>query len=297
PLPPPTPDPQHRPNSEYDEATREHRVITSVDPEARPTPDRPEGADKPAKVEFSASQIVGGALAAMTAAALGSRLGVGGTIIGAAVASIIAAVAGTLYTASLRHTQEKVKTVWTGRVAGTNTPAAIDRVPETLTWDLPQAPVAASGAAKPPRAPRDKRGKLPWKAVVVTALATFAIAAVALTGFELLSGNALSGGNGTTIGRVSEPRKAATSPSKKATPTKSESATPSESETPSETPSVEPAPSASEAPETTEQPTPSASETPSQQAEEETAAPSETPSDLPSGAAGSASDPVETPAG
>jgi hypothetical protein len=47
---------------------------------------------------LSVTQIVGGALAAMTAAALGSQLSVAGTVVGAALASIIAAVAGSLYT-------------------------------------------------------------------------------------------------------------------------------------------------------------------------------------------------------
>ena len=52
----------------------------------------------------------------MTAAALGSQLSAAGTIVGAALASIIAAVAGSLYTASLRRTRDKVKTVfWTGQ--------------------------------------------------------------------------------------------------------------------------------------------------------------------------------------
>ncbi len=55
--------------------------------------------------------MLGGALAAMTAAALGSQLSVAGTVIGAAVASIVAAVAGALYSASLAHTGNRVKTV------------------------------------------------------------------------------------------------------------------------------------------------------------------------------------------
>ena len=47
----------------------------------------------------------------MTAAALGSRLSLAGTVLGAAFASIIAAVAGALYTASLRRTSRGVSTV------------------------------------------------------------------------------------------------------------------------------------------------------------------------------------------
>ena len=62
----------------------------------------------------------------MTAAALGSRLSVAGTILGAALASVIAAVASALYTASLKHTQDKVRTVWTGRTGDADVPTTIE---------------------------------------------------------------------------------------------------------------------------------------------------------------------------
>src|SRR6478735_9648179 len=65
--------------------------------------------------DLSLTQVVGGALAAMTAAALGSTLGVAGTIAGAALASIVAGVAGSLYTESLRTGREKVRTVFRGQ--------------------------------------------------------------------------------------------------------------------------------------------------------------------------------------
>ena len=109
-------------------------------PTSPPTNPRPDAGEAPpeakaSKIDLSLSQILGGALAAMTAAALGSRLGVAGTIVGAALASIIAGVAGTLYTASLRTTRDKVKTVWTGRVAGTDTRASVDVVEDAPVWD------------------------------------------------------------------------------------------------------------------------------------------------------------------
>ncbi|WP_168207588.1 hypothetical protein [Microlunatus elymi] len=59
-------------------------------------------------LDLSLSQVIGGALAAMTAAALGSRLGVAGTLIGAALASVVASVAGSLYTSGIRHTRAGV---------------------------------------------------------------------------------------------------------------------------------------------------------------------------------------------
>ncbi|MGZ4443905.1 MAG: hypothetical protein ACXVXC_12140 [Nocardioidaceae bacterium] len=72
-------------------------VETSQEPE-------PEQARK--GLDVSLSQTVGGSLAAATAAYLGSRLGVVGTIVGAAVVSVVSAVAGVLYTNSLRRTRE-----------------------------------------------------------------------------------------------------------------------------------------------------------------------------------------------
>ncbi|MCL2465479.1 MAG: hypothetical protein FWF28_10490 [Micrococcales bacterium] len=53
------------------------------------------------RVSFSLPQILGGALAAATAATIGSTLGTAGTIIGAALASVVGGVAGTLYTAGI----------------------------------------------------------------------------------------------------------------------------------------------------------------------------------------------------
>ncbi|HEY9292307.1 MAG TPA: hypothetical protein VIP98_13570, partial [Microlunatus sp.] len=62
------------------------------------------------RLDVSFSQVVGGALAAMTAAAIGSRLGVAGTIIGAAVASVVASIAGSLYVSGIKRTRAGVKT-------------------------------------------------------------------------------------------------------------------------------------------------------------------------------------------
>ncbi|SDT07996.1 hypothetical protein [Microlunatus soli] len=53
---------------------------------------------------LSISQTVGGALAAMVAAALGTRLGVSGTVVGAALVSAATAVLGAIFTSSIRRT-------------------------------------------------------------------------------------------------------------------------------------------------------------------------------------------------
>ena len=103
------------------------RPPNSPNPTASRTP--PDPTEEKKKVfDLSMTQVAGGALAAMTAAALGSTLGVAGTIVGAALASVVAGVAGSLYTASLRTGREKVRTVFRGQStdAGSAPPAPVD---------------------------------------------------------------------------------------------------------------------------------------------------------------------------
>jgi len=215
------------------------------------------------KFDLSATQVVGGALAAMTAAALGSQLSVAGTVIGAALASIIAAVAGSLYTASIRRTHDKVKTVfWTGQPNEVEDPTVMEILPDSTGHVAGQrshlvAPEPNGDPSPPPRRP-----KLSWKRVAVAALAAFGIAAVALTTFELVTGHALSGGQGTTIQQVSEGKPAKESDTKKKAPSKEP--TNKATTTKSETPTTEPSEAASSEPtetETTTEPTPEAQAT------------------------------------
>jgi hypothetical protein len=216
----------------------------------------PDKQSKAKALDLSATQIVGGALAAMTAAALGSRLSVAGTIVGAALASIIAAVAGSLYTASLRRTHDKVKTVfWTGQPNEVEEPTVMEILEDREGHVAGQRShlVAPESVESSP----DRR-KLNWKRVLVAAFAAFGITAVSLTVFELVTGNAISGGEGTTIQQVrqrdtgQEPDAKKESPSDK--PTKEPSAAASE-EAPTPEPSGSPT---SEPTETTIAPTPEA---------------------------------------
>lgn len=215
-----------------------------------PTDDKnPES--KTRKLDLSATQLVGGALAAMTSAVIGAQLGVAGTVLGAAVGSVVAGTAGTLYTTSLRHTKTKISSVVEGKVGKTQ--VELTQVPEEAVrldrpaWDpVPQAaeappsldPVAAA-------ADLDSSGKpasrVPWKAILVSTAAVFLIAIAAITGFELVSGQAISGGEGTTITQVRDTGPAGTDRPTQA-PTGDPSAEPSTqpSEESSAEPSVDP---------------------------------------------------------
>lgn len=232
----------------------------------QPSPEEEPDRREAPKSSLSIVQIVGGALAAMTAAALGSRLSLAGTVVGAAFASVVAALASALYTASLRRTTRGVSTV-IARVRPTSSggsPAA-----DSGTTSLDDTPVE-------PAAP--SRRRVGWKQVLIGALLMFVAAALVLTGIELATGRALSGGTGTTVSQMAEPgTRPSLAPTDPATPTPSASATPSaepsgsSSAPASSEPSAGPLPSTSEAPSGTPSGTPSS--TPSS-----TVGPSVTPS-------------------
>ena len=214
-------------------------------------------------LDLSVTQIVGGALAAMTAAALGSQLSVAGTVVGAALASIITAVAGSLYAVSIRRTGDKVKTVfYTKEPNEVDEPTVMEIVSDREGHIAGQRSHLVAPEPEPGPSPGQRRPKLNWKRVAVAALAAFGIAAVSLTAVELVTGHALSGGDGTTFQQVSEGRSERGSDTKKEKapsekPTKE--ATSAATEESTTEPSAQA--SASERDETRAAPTPEASET------------------------------------
>lgn len=126
--------------------------------------DQPEARER--FLDLSFSQIVGGSLAAATAAALGSRLGLVGTITGAAVISVVSAVAASLYTNSLRRTRQSMLTALRSVVRERR---------------VPRLGPALSG-----------------RRVLLGAVTVFAVAAGAVTAVELGSGRSLAGTRDTT---------------------------------------------------------------------------------------------------
>jgi len=122
------------------------------------------------RLRLSLIQLIASGLAAVTAAIAGSFLGVNGTVIGAAVASVLSVVGTAVYAHSLERTGARVRTAlpstarWLAEPAVTAQPAAVAR-------SLRTRPVARAGIA---------------------AAVVFAAALAVLTGIELVAGRPVS---------------------------------------------------------------------------------------------------------
>ena len=159
------------------------------------------------RLELSLTQILGSTGAAVTAAFLGSRLGVAGTLIGAALASIISVVGGAIYTTSIKATRHRVAQALVAvrgqdeeepnkgqqRISAPVAPArpAIHTARQPVVASRPTGAGRARGAA-PGRARHPAfRGVLIGAVLSVT---VFVAALVVVTGYETVSGTALAGG-------------------------------------------------------------------------------------------------------
>ena len=98
-------------------------------PSTETLPRPPVAEDEPPGLHLSATQVVASALAAVTATLAASYLGVAGTLIGAAVASVVTVVGNTLYSHSIARTRDRMRaTLQNGRRAPAPAPARAPRV-------------------------------------------------------------------------------------------------------------------------------------------------------------------------
>jgi hypothetical protein len=161
-------------------------------------PDAAEPGDEvldPPTFQLSVTQLLATAAAAVTAAVLGSRLGVAGTLIGAALASSVSMIAAAVYSHSLATAAYRVK------VARVHTEAAADLLPAaSRAWG--QVPPAPAPGGAPPVAPTASReplgsprpGRSRWWAAGLGVVAACALALLTVTGIEAVRGSPLSGG-------------------------------------------------------------------------------------------------------
>jgi len=162
-------------------------------------------------LDLSLTQLLGGSMAAATAAALGSRLGVVGTIAGAAVLSVVSAIAANVYTTSMARAKDAVVLVRSRRGADT---LQVEVVRERW-WR--------------------RADRTTTRRVLATTAAVFAIAAAFLTGLQLATGAQVTGTNlggrasaGAVVDAPAAPRAEQVQPDSRATSTGS---TPSASAT------------------------------------------------------------------
>jgi hypothetical protein len=251
--------------------------------------------DSTQKLDIDWLKTIGGALAAVSSAVLLSTLGAAGTIIGAALGSVIATVGGALYSQGLVRSREhlaqaQVAALRKVRVAQAEVRRAGRRQGDDRAVDahlaqaeqrLDEARQDLGSATDESAAPgwRERLGLLPWKRISLIAAGLFAVAVLAITAFEIVAGESVSsitggtqGDGGTTITRIGggtdENPSQDESPSDEAPasdepstgPSNDSSTGPSEGASPSDEPTSEPSgsPSDSATPVPAPTPTPSA---------------------------------------
>lgn len=190
---------------------------------------------KERRIDLNVPQVAGSAVAAVAAAVAASQLGVYGTILGAGVMSVVATCGGSVFQHFFRRTGEQIRevTVYTretrdirgareaggsgsgrrlsdGSMDATTVLRTVTAAPDRTQLLEPLTGNGTRPLASYPVAPDEEftastthgtriRG---WKRPVLGAVAVFAVSMAGITTYELISGNDLSGGRGTTVGSV-----------------------------------------------------------------------------------------------
>lgn len=181
-----------------------------------PLPDQREPAARPARqlprLELSATQLVASALAAITATIAASYLGVSGTVVGAAVASVLTALGNAVYGHSLRSTGNRVREVVPGavrfapRAAPGDPTAALPTARRSVADGQPPILPTPIGRPRPERQSlRPGPQRHPWRRLAIGAVTVFAAVLAVVTGIEVVGGRPISdllrgnSGSGTTL--------------------------------------------------------------------------------------------------
>ena len=238
--------------------------------------------DTPQKLEIDWLKTTGGAFAAVSSAFLLSTLGAAGTIIGAALGSVIVTVGGALYSQGLARSQQRLAQVQTAAMRKVGVAQAEVRranrrqgdegaVDAHLTHaDQQLADVQDNldlSADEPPDPGwRERLAQLRWKRISLSAVGLFAAAFLIITAIELTAGESVasitggSEGSSTTVGHIGSGSDSDTSEKEdrevpsddEASPSEAPSDEPSDQPAPTDAPSVVPTPTAeSPAPATT----------------------------------------------
>jgi hypothetical protein len=171
------------------------------------------------RIQLSLAQILASSAAAASAAVLCSFFGVAGTVIGTAVASVLATVGSAVYGYSLRRTRARLRRL---HQAGAAAPP-VQEVVKTLRQQG-----------------RDLWSELPLRILGIGAVAVFVVATLVITGIELGLGKTLAatigGSHSNSETSFLGGHRSKSKPTPTPTPSKSPSTTPSPSRTPSPKP-------------------------------------------------------------
>ncbi len=143
--------------------------------------------------EISWFQVFASALAAVTAAWIASKLGIAGTLIGAALGSFVFTLSSAFYSKTLHHGRTLLIQTEHGKV--------IERQVETgeVSEALDEAE-HVGGEVIGAEFVDDDKARLHWKTIFATTVIVLALAMAAITGYELITNQTLGGSSGTTIG-------------------------------------------------------------------------------------------------
>ena len=158
----------------------------------------PNHADPGTKVEIDWTRAIAGALAAVASAILLSTLGAAGTIIGAAIGSIVVTVGSALFTRGLSSNR---RSGTTAQAVANPSYAGRHAAEPTSEQDVAEVESATGW--------RGRFGRLRWGRIVLVSAALFVVALGLITLFELAVGRSVAsftGGSeddgGTTISNV-----------------------------------------------------------------------------------------------
>jgi len=189
-------------------------------------------------------KVIAGTLAAVSAAVVGSYLGVAGTLAGAAVASVVGSVGTEIYERSLHRGAKKLQTLAPSFIkapAAVGTPA----VAAATEDDRPSHTIPEPARVR----------QIRWGRAAMIAGALFVLAMGSITAAELISGRSVesavggSSSSGTTVGSILKS-------DNKSTPTPTQSSPPSTAATePETTPTTTPTDEVTTAPTATQEPT------------------------------------------
>ncbi|EIF00690.1 hypothetical protein [Saccharomonospora glauca] len=169
---------------------------------------------KSEKSGLSPAQVVAAALAAVVAAFLCSTLGVYGTVVGAGLLSVVTTVGSELFMRSLERTKKAARMMTGRRGRGARHGAEMDpdrtvylpaptqqQLDEYLAAMERTRVLASSGAVENARARRQwwrRRGPV----LAATSALAFVICMLVVTGYEGVTGKALSGDGSTTVSSI-----------------------------------------------------------------------------------------------